>query len=250
METFSWPPVETFAWPLTRALARLLREAFSDRQLIITTHDRMWAGQLRTEGVVTAGRSVQLYDWDLATGPRTVDRGDLWSRIANDLERDDVPAGAHRLRRGAEEYFADACEALWAPVRFRQSGRLDLGDLAPAAMSRIRTLLRKAKGAASSWGRQEVVDRLTEIESTTGQVFTRSQAEQWSVNENVHFNSWANFTRADFEPVVEAFKDLFDVFRCSACGTGLRVVAAGTLEASMQCGCAETVFPLLQRPRA
>lgn len=231
-----------------RGLSRLLAGAFSDRQLIITTHDRTWASQLRTEGVVTTRHSLHLYDWDLTTGPRTVQGDDLWSRIQTDLAGDDVPTAAHRLRRGAEEYFADVCENLWAPVRFKQGGRFDLGDLVPAAIGRYRELLKRAKKAANSWDRREVMERVGEIESTTGQMFSRSQAEQWSVNENVHFNTWANFTRADFEPVVAAFADLFDVYRCSSCRTALRIVADGMVESSLQCACGETTFQLLERP--
>ncbi|HEX9123544.1 MAG TPA: hypothetical protein VF984_09335 [Actinomycetota bacterium] len=157
-----------------RELSRLLAGAFPDRQLIITTHDRTWANQLRTEGVVTAKRCVQLYDWELATGPRVLDEDDLWARIEGDLDRADVPAAAHRLRRGAEEYFADVCDALWAPVRFKLSSRFDLGGLVPAAMSRYRELLRLAKRAANSWGQREIIERITEIESTSGQIFARS----------------------------------------------------------------------------
>lgn len=224
-----------------------LASAFPNRQLIITTHDRTWANQLRTEGVVTAKRCVQLYDWELATGPRVLDEDDLWARIEGDLDRADVPAAAHRLRRGAEEYFADVCDALWAPVRFKLSGRFDLGDLAPAAMSRYRELLRLAKRAANSWGQREIIERITEIESTSGQIFVRSQVEQWAVNHNVHFNAWIDFTRADFEPVVEAFGDLLDVFRCSGCRTLLRVVADGAEPAGVQCSCGATALSVTSR---
>lgn len=175
-------------------------------------------------------------------GPRVLAEEDLWERIQSDLLRDDVPSAAHRLRRGSEAYFADVCDAIWAPVRFRLSGRIELGDLVPAAMARYRELLKQAKAAANSWGRQDTVVALADVESTSGQVFNRSQVEQSAVNENVHV--WADFRPADLTPVVEAFADLFDVFRCSACGTLLRVMAEGANPASLQCSCGTTAWNL------
>jgi hypothetical protein len=228
-----------------RALCRLLAAAFPDRQLLITTHDRTWAGQLRTEGVVTARHCVQFYGWQLTTGPRVVSEGDLWTRIDEDLSRDEVAGAAHRLRRGSEEYFADICEALWAPVRYRISGRVELGELLPAAITQYRSILKKAKAAANAWGQKDAVEELALIESTAGQTFQRSRAEEWAVNENVHYNAWTNFSRPDMVPVVEAFHDLFDVFRCLSCQRALRMVATGPTPAGVQCGCGAVSWNLL-----
>jgi hypothetical protein len=44
-----------------------------------------------------------------------------------------------------------------------------------------------------------------------------TNVEQWAVNRAVHYNEWANFGRKDFEPVVAAFKELLDCFRCAGC---------------------------------
>jgi hypothetical protein len=233
-----------------REVCRLLARAFPGRQLIITTHDRTWANQLRTEGVVATSHAVQFYAWELSTGPRVLAEQDLWDRIRDDLDKADVPGAAHRLRRGSEAYFSDVCDAIWALVPFRSSGRWELGDLVPAAMRRYRQLVRLAKAAANSWNRSEVIDALSELESTAAQVFARAQAEQWAVNENVHYNTWADFNPPDFAPVVEAFADLFDVFRCSDCGTLLRVVAEGPKPASVQCNCGVTAWSLLAAARS
>jgi energy-coupling factor transporter ATP-binding protein EcfA2 len=231
-----------------RELCGLLASAFPDRQLIITTHDRTWANQLRTEGVVTAKHCVQFYGWEVATGPRVLAEEDLWDRIRSDLEREDVPGAAHQLRRGCEAYFADVCDALWAPVRFRLNGRWDLGDFVLGAMRRHRELLKLAKAAANSWGHTEVIDVLSDVESTSGQIFSRTQAEQWAVNENVHYNAWADFRPADFVPVVEAFADLFDVFRCPVCTSLLRVVGEGPNAAAWQCTCGAVTRTLRSAP--
>ena len=118
-----------------RDLCRLLSSAFADKQLIVTTHDRTWAHQLRSERVVTGRDSVQFYGWDVSTGPRVSFAGDVWDEIEADLETGEVPTAGHRLRRSAEEYFASVCDALQAPVPFRLDAQHDLGDFAPAAIN-------------------------------------------------------------------------------------------------------------------
>jgi energy-coupling factor transporter ATP-binding protein EcfA2 len=230
-----------------RELCRLLAEAFPHRQLIITTHDRTWASQLKTEGVASAKRSVQFYGWDISTGPRVLLETDLWDRLAEDMSSDDVPSAAHRLRRGGEAYFADVCDALWAPVRFRLSSRWELGELLPAAVKQLKSLLRRAKRSANAWNNKELLSGLEETESTVDQVFRRTQVEQWAVNENVHYNSWAAFSAEDFRPVMESFRDLFDLFRCSQCGTLLRVLAAGPSPAALQCSCGRVNWSFVPR---
>ena len=47
--------------------------------------------------------------------------------------------------------------------------------------------------------------------------------EQWAVNKAVHYNSWANFGKKDFEPVVAAFKELLGCFRCESCDSWIYV---------------------------
>lgn len=230
-----------------RRVGKILRTMFPDVQFIITTHDRTWTNQLRTEKVVTSSNTVQFYGWNLQTGPRVLYEGDLWDQIAASLERDDVAAAAHRLRRGAEEYFQSVCDALRAKVRFSLGGRLELGDFVPAAMSRLRELIKLSKKAANSWNADETLASLEEIESTAKQVFARTNVEQWAINEAVHYNAWENLSAGEFHLVVEAFQDFFDLFRCSACGTILRADAAGQKESAVRCDCGAVSWNLVDK---
>ena len=153
------------------------------------------------------------------------------------FERNDVAGAAARLRRGLEEFFAFACDALEALVTSKLNSRWDLGDYLPAAMSRYRTLLRQAKSAAQSWGDKERFDMLEEVDSTVRPIYARSGAEQWAVDANVHYNNWINFSNKDFRPVVEAFQDLCGLFLCSRCGGMLRVASTDRAAAAVRCGC-------------
>lgn len=231
-----------------RALARLLATAFPDRQLLITTHDRSWAGQLVTEGVVRSRTSYHFADWSVESGPRLVEQGGLWEKLAADLEADEIPTAAHRLRRGAEDYLSQVCDSLGAPVRYRLSGAVELGDLAPGAMAQYKRLLKEGKASGQSWGDQDVLDRLAELESVASQVFQRTQIEQWAVNENVHYNAWSNHSAEDFRPVAEAFSDLFGLFACAKCGAILQVSRVGPTPTTVSCPCGAQSWSLLKRP--
>ncbi|MBP9040961.1 MAG: AAA family ATPase [Anaerolineaceae bacterium] len=228
-----------------RKLCRLLAKSFSHRQFLITTHDRTWSNQLRTEGVVRSQEVIEFYNWNLDTGPRVNCGKDLWSRIDENMAEGNIAEAAALLRRSSEDYFAQVCEALRARVVFKQSGGYELGELLSPAMGQLKYLLKTAKSAANSWKRLDVVENLNVIDSTVSQVFTRTNAEQWAINTNVHYNEWANFSRDDFQPVVDAFRDLFGLFFCPNCGGMYHVVMEGATFSSVQCNCGMTHWNLL-----
>lgn len=230
-----------------RAFAALLGREFPERQFLITTHDRTWANELKAEGMVAHRNLVQFYGWSLDTGPNLLRGSEAWAHIESDLHRDNVPSAAAALRRGAEEHCQQVCDRLRAPVRFSTTARWDLGDLAPAAVSKFRTLLKRAKKAANSWGQDEIIASLSEVESVLVQAVQRLQMEQWAVNENVHYNSWASFSTSDFKPVVEAFKDFFDVFRCSRCHALLTVAMEDQRETALKCKCGTVSWNLVEK---
>ncbi len=220
-----------------RDVCRLLATSFPDRQFIITTHDKTWANQLKSEGVVGTGGTIEFYNWSLEMGPQVNYEPEMWKRIAKDLERNDVSGASHKLRHGCEEFFANVCDYLQARVKYRLSARWELGDLLPAAMSQYRSLLKKAKNAAQSWGNKDNFENLQELDTTVEQIYKRCGAEQWAINANVHYNKWANFSKSDFQPLTEAFQDLFALFICTKCSGMLHVVQKGMVHVGVRCNC-------------
>ena len=230
-----------------RHLCQLLATSFPGRQFLITTHDKTWANQLRSEGVVRSHELHEFYNWSIEAGPQVSCEPEIWTRINQDLQQHDIPGAAARLRRGSEYFFAMVCDGLKAPVPYRLDSRWELGDFLPAAMTRFRFFLKRAKDAAQSWCHQEAFQELQEIDSTVSGIYKRSQAEQWAINANVHYNNWANFEEADFRPVVEAFEDLYGLFLCTKCKGILHLTTKGMTPVAVRCNCGKVDWNLTRK---
>ena len=230
--------------PHRREICNLLANFFKGRQFFITTHDQTWARQLQSEGVIKARNRIEFSNWTIENGPSVNISGDIWDEIDDDLERNDIPSAAAKLRRGSEEYFSQVCSALHAPVRFNLSGQYELGDLLSGAMAEYRSELKHAKEAANSWGNTDELERLKEIDEFSRNVFTRLNMERWAVNPALHYNQWADFTPQDFKPVVDIFRDLFSIFQCDKCGTLLHLVINGPRPEAVKCNCGEVNWNL------
>lgn len=230
-----------------REFCHLLAKSFPDRQFLIATHDKTWANQLKAEGVVSSKGIIEFYRWHVETGPQVNHEVDLWQRIEEDLARNDMPAAAAKLRRGSEEFFMMACDALRAKVPFKLDGRWELGDLLSALKSQYADLLKQSKSAANSWNDQENVELLKELDSVKSSIYKRLNDEQWAINVNVHYNNWANFSVIDFRPVVEAFQDLHCLFKCNRCDSLLRLNTIGMETVGVRCNCGKINWNLTKK---
>lgn len=222
-----------------RGFCGMLKKCFPGKQFIITTHDAAWAKQLKTEGIVKLKNMIHFVYWNIETGPIFELEKDLWDRINEDLKKNDIPSAAHKLRYNAECYFEHVCDFLNARVPYKGNHQWELGDFAPAAVSIYKDYLRKSKSTFQKMKQPDKVEELNGLEQKANDIINKSQVEQWIVNENVHYNRWENFTKEDFMPVVEAFKDLFGLFTCSFCGSIIAVsyTKAVTPKTTVSCGC-------------
>lgn len=223
-----------------KSLCELISKYFANRQFIITTHDKTWSNQLQHEGVVKSKNKIEFYNWSIETGPHINYESDLWDRIYSDIQKNDIPTAAARLRRGSEEYFSQVCEYFGASVPFRLNNNYDLGELLSASIKQYNKLIGKAKSSAQFWKDNELFEKLKELDSTSSQIFTRIGGEQWAVNINVHYNDWADMGDRDFKPVAEAFEDLFNLFRCDKCGSLLKLIHDGPKPKVLKCNCGKT----------
>jgi len=225
----------------------ILANFFPDKQFLITTHDKTWANQLKSEGVVDSQGLIEFYNWNVDTGPQVNYEVYFWDRIDRDLQKNDVPAASHRLRRGAEQFFSMACDSLQAKVTYKINGRWQLGDFLPAAISRYKDLLKKAKSAAQTWGYLEEFEMLQKLEDEAQQIIKCSNAEQWAINSSVHYNNWANLSEEDFRPVVETFHRLCNLFLCGSCGRMLQLATTGMTPVNVRCSCGKINWNLTKK---
>ena len=138
-----------------RDICRILASSFPSRQFLITTHDKTWANQMKSEGVVDRNSMIEFYNWNVDTGPQVNYQVDLWDKIEDDLKKNDIPNAAARLRRGLEEYFGSVCDSLQVAVKYKLNGQMELGDFTIPLLNEYRDLIKKAKKSASSWGNNE-----------------------------------------------------------------------------------------------
>lgn len=228
-------------------VCRLLTEMFPNRQFLITTHDRLWAKQLRNERVVASPNIIEFTDWTIETGPRVHQQLDLWEAIEEDLRGENVHDAAFKLRRGSEDFFESVCDALSADITYNSVNQWELGDWLPSAMERLRTVLRRAREAAKSWGDLVTQETLDEIESVRSQIYGQTFVEQWATNTLVHYNAWENMGKEDFSPVVDAFRDLYGLFLCSLCTRLIEVVPRGKRPEIVKCPCGKVNWNLKHR---
>ncbi len=70
--------------------------------------------------------------------------------------------------------------------------RWELADYLSGAIGAYKKYLKQAKKAAQSWKNQELFEQLNELDTVAKQIITRSQVEQWAINENVHYKYRSN----------------------------------------------------------
>ena len=233
-----------------RSFCKVLSNNFPNKQFIITTHDSTWANQLRGEGLVNRKQMLKFYDWNVDTGPRIHYEADMWARIEEDLSKDDISAASAKLRNGLEEFTRYVCHNLNARVPYRLDDGGSLGDFLPSAIGTYKELLSKAKKAANSWNRQEDLIRLKQIDEEATKIIKMASIEQWTINKTVHYNAWAQLSKEDFIPVVQAFRKLCDsVFACdvSGCESVLKVTYDGAKVNGVRCKCGNMNWNLIEK---
>lgn len=227
---------------------KLLKNYFPNTQFVITTHDRLWAEQMRSAGLVTAKTSLAFHSWTIDTGPLVESSKEIWDEIGAALAKGKVEVAAAALRHHLEYVSRLLADQIGAMPPFRADGNYELGELLPPVLARMKDLLGKAAAAAQSWGNDAEKLAVRERKDRLSTAAAASNVEQWAVNKAVHYNEWANFGKKDFQPVVGAFKALLACFRCEICESWVHVSPRGNPE-SLRCGCNAVNLNLKSKPK-
>jgi RecF/RecN/SMC N terminal domain len=220
----------------------LLKTRFPDTQFIITTHDRVWAKQMQTEGLVDSKGGIVFHNWSVETGPVFEQLTEVWDQIDSDLAKSDVSAGAARLRRHLEYISAELADHLGAKPAYRGDFSYDLGDLLPAVIGRQSELIKLAAKSAQDWKNDDAKAKVEALKAARAEAMARYGGENWVVNKAVHYTDWADFSKSEFKSVVEAFKALLLQFRCTkaGCESWLYVTPRKGDPEALRCRCAST----------
>ena len=222
-----------------KQFCRLLKTRFQDTQFVITTHDDVWARQMRTERLVEFQNSVRFHRWSVETGPIFEEITGVWEEIEADLASNDASAAASRLRRHLEYVSGEMAHELGAKLRYRGDFSYDFGDLLSAVIGRQKELLKIAAESADRWEDDDARTKVGEMKAARAEILRKYDGEQWVINKAIHYNEWANFTRTEFRAVVKVFKALLLQFRCpnARCGSWLYVTPQKGSPESLRCKC-------------
>ncbi len=222
-----------------RQFCKLLKDRFPNVQFIITTHDEIWARQMQSSGLLTKAAQAHFHGWTVDDGPAHEVGSDFWDKIDADCARNDVPAAAARLRRNLESIMTELAAALRGHVVYRPEANYDLGELLGAVKGRHGKWLKDAANSANSWNNAAAKERIASLKQARSEGVLTQQEENWAVNSAVHFNTWASLSKADFLPVLDAWKQFLALFSCEnpSCESWIYVVGAPGHEEALRCGC-------------
>lgn len=221
-----------------RRFAELLKTEFPSVQFVITTHDEVWARQMRSTGLVKNASMARFYGWTVAGGP-TYGASDAWASIETDLSGGYVAGAAHKLRRALEASSSDIAESIGGPVTYRSDASYDLSVFLDSIKGRLKKLLSSAASSAQSWGNQDQVQLIEQLKQQRSVAISEQDAESWLLNKLVHNNDWADGTEADFRPVLDAAQEFLSLFRCDNpdCESWITLSGRPGAEESLSCAC-------------
>jgi hypothetical protein len=139
-------------------------------------------------------------------------------------------------------------DQLGARPQFKADGSYELEEMLTSVLKRTKELWTKAAESAKSWSKSDKEQIALERRQFLSSCDAAMRVEQWSINRAVHFNPWANFGLNDFKPVVAAFKELMDCFRCPICNGWIYVLPKVNPQ-SIRCTCDNIAFNLTVRPK-
>jgi recombinational DNA repair ATPase RecF len=234
-----------------RQFCELLKTEFPDVQFIITTHDEIWAKQMQSSQLISKRSQIRFQGWTVDTGPAFEQGSDFWYKIKEDLAKDDVSAAAHKLRRGLEAELPELAEELRARVTYRGDAKYELGELLNAIKGRHNDWLKKASSSANSWNSEEAKKRVQELKDARAKAMLAQEEESWAINALVHYNEWASMTKEDFAPVVQAWQEFLQLFRCdnAECESWIAVGGMAGAEDALRCRCGQYNLNLLSKTK-
>lgn len=225
-------------------IARLIADEFAEEyQIIITTHDELWAEQLRSQGALNGGSRVHLREWSIDDGVKEsrsyIDVYEQWGTVEKAMADDEMERAAHELRYATERMLQQCAMSLDAKVEYDPRLRHTLSDFKDAVCRRLDTLTGKAKANLDT--SDEMFDAADELDNSYGRILHDVSQQLNKVNRRVHWTpgKWLTLSPDEFEEVFEAHKEAFDLLYCDNCGSSIRYEEFSGDYYELRCNCRE-----------
>lgn len=208
-------------------IAKLIADEFAeDYQVIITTHDELWAEQLSSQGALHGGSRVFLREWSydggISESRSYVDVYEQWETVQEAMDDDEMERAAHELRYATERMLQQCAISLGAKVDYDPRLRHTLSDFKDAVCRRLNTLTGKAKDNLDPSA--DMFGRANELDNSYGSILDDVGQQLNTVNRRVHWTpgKWLTLRPREFEEVFEAHKKAYDLLYCDECGSSIR----------------------------
>lgn len=143
-------------------LCELLKERFSEDQLIITTHDDVWARELVYNGVVSEKNKIEIFGWDVESGPIIVMQGsNIWDKSKQ--QANNLNSACAYLRRELEALYSKICDNICASIPYNRRHKWDFGDFFNAAYVQLMKYLDDAKSYAEKNNMTSTVESINSL---------------------------------------------------------------------------------------
>jgi len=147
-------------------ICKLLNEYFSEKQLIITTHDGIWFEQLvdsqRAYRCQNKFNNIKISKWSIENGPIIESYKPKWEKIAQKLNQGETFGVGNECRIYLEWVLKNLCQNYYVSVIYRKSGRYNLSELLDPAEKKITKIMPEGEY------KEKIKNIFTEIRTTGG----------------------------------------------------------------------------------
>ncbi|WP_144902213.1 AAA family ATPase [Halobellus captivus] len=223
-------------------IAQMIAKEFAeDYQVIITTHDELWAEQLSSQGALQGGPQIRLREWSFDDGVKEsrgyIDVYEQWETVEEAMEDDEMERAAHELRYATERMFQQCAVSLGGKVEYDPRLRHTLSDFKDSVCRRLDTLTGRAKDNLDQ--SDEMFSEANDLDNAYGSVLNEVGQQLNKVNRRVHWTPgrWLTLSPSEFEEVFEAHKAAYELLYCDECGSCIRYEEFGGDYHELRCNC-------------
>ena len=194
-----------------RRLAQLLKKKFPNTQFLITTHDPIWAKELKKLNIVDTSNMLEFRNWSPEGGPEyQID--DPWIKCEEYAKKGKIKESSGLLRSALEEEFQDIAEYLSAKVPFKKDSRWTFGELLDSSLCAFQKALKKAITVADTTNNNENLTKIKEIKERINIAKQEADVDIWILNPMIHYNEWAKFSKDEMITLINNMKALCTAF--------------------------------------